>query len=114
MSSTTSKLENPGTVEEINPELEMDIQSDTGEVDAPVVEDATEVDATEVDEPIVEGQTLQLGDVLLFHSPNNEIYNNNSFIIEYIDDGRVNLININDLQKRTLQIKDGILGDGSI
>jgi len=94
--------------------------SDESDVENPVVEDSVEEiespeEAQKKDEDeSEEGQKLQLGDVLLFHSPDNEIYNNNTFIIEYIDDGRVNLINIDDLQKRTLQIKDGILGDGSI
>jgi hypothetical protein len=59
-------------------------------------------------------QTLQLGDVVLLKSPENEIYNNNKFIIEYIDEEHIKLINVDNMQQRTLQIKDGILGDGSI
>jgi hypothetical protein len=59
-------------------------------------------------------QTLQLGDVIIIKSPDNEIYNDNTFIIDYIDEEHVKLINTSDLQQRNLQIKNGILGDGSI
>uniref|UniRef100_A0A6C0KY74 Uncharacterized protein n=1 Tax=viral metagenome TaxID=1070528 RepID=A0A6C0KY74_9ZZZZ len=59
-------------------------------------------------------QTLQLGDVILFKSPENDIYDNNKFIIDYIDEDHIKLINIENMQQKTLQIKDGILGDGTI
>jgi hypothetical protein len=96
-------------------------QSDKPEVQNILVEDSVEEIKTPEEEKksdessTEEGeQSLQLGDVLLFKSPENEIYNNNKFIIDYIDEDHIKLINIGDLQQRILQIKDGILGDGSI
>ena len=57
---------------------------------------------------------LQLGDVIHVNSPSNNILNNQSFIINYIDTEEIKLINTETLNSFTLKIKDGTLGDGSI
>jgi hypothetical protein len=99
MSSTTSELEQPENLEIMDNVEDLNLEQEEAEAE-------TETNEGE--------QTLQLGDVVLFHSPDNEIFDNNQFIIEYIDEDKVKLINTRDLQKRTLKINDGILGDGSI
>jgi len=58
---------------------------------------------------------LKLGDIILITSDNNEILNNNVFLIEYIDPSKVKLINAETFEKTVLPIsQDGIIGDGSI
>jgi hypothetical protein len=58
---------------------------------------------------------LQLSDVVRFEAPSNKILNNNTFIIEYIDQNSIKLVNVDDLTSLRLKISaDGILGDGSI
>ena len=58
---------------------------------------------------------LELGDVILISEPDNEILNNNTFLIEYIDSKKVKLINSETFEKIVLQISsDGIIGDGNI
>ena len=58
---------------------------------------------------------LQLSDVVRFEAPQNNILNDNTFIIEYIDKNAIKLVNVDDLTSLKLKISaDGILGDGSI
>ncbi len=58
---------------------------------------------------------LQLSDVVRFEAPQNNILNDNTFIIEYIDKNVIKLVNVDDLTSLKLKISaDGILGDGSI
>lgn len=58
---------------------------------------------------------LQLGDVIKIFNPVNEILDNQSFIIDYIDNTKAYLINTDTLNKIKLKIsEDGILGDGNI
>ena len=58
---------------------------------------------------------LQLSDVIRLQSPSNQILNNNTFVIDYIDKNQINLINVNDLTANKIKInEDGTLGDGSI
>jgi len=58
---------------------------------------------------------LQLSDVVRFEAPQNNILNDNTFIIEYIDKNAIKLVNVDDLTSLRLKISaDGILGDGSI
>lgn len=59
--------------------------------------------------------SLLLGDILLIQASNNDILNNNIFMIDYIDKTKVKLINADNFEKTTLHINpDGIIGDGSI
>ena len=58
---------------------------------------------------------LQLGDVIRLAAPIDELLNNITFIIDYIDASLVKLVNIKDFNVVPLKIhEDGILGDGSI
>jgi hypothetical protein len=58
---------------------------------------------------------LQLSDVVRFEAPQNNILNDKTFIIEYIDKNAIKLVNVDDLTSLRLKISaDGILGDGSI
>ena len=58
---------------------------------------------------------LQLGDVIQIANPVNEILDNQTFIIDYIDKSKTYLINTDTLDRIKLKISDaGILGDGNI
>ena len=58
---------------------------------------------------------LKLGDVILIVDDTNEILNNNVFMIEYIDDSKIKLINSETFEKDVLNItSDGIIGNGDI
>uniref|UniRef100_A0A6C0D7Z0 Uncharacterized protein n=1 Tax=viral metagenome TaxID=1070528 RepID=A0A6C0D7Z0_9ZZZZ len=66
-------------------------------------------------EPEKQTIDLQLSDVIRIEAPSNQILNNNTFIIEYIDKKSIKLLNVDDLTSLKLKIsQDGILGDGSI
>jgi hypothetical protein len=58
---------------------------------------------------------LQLGDIIHITNPVNEILNNQTFIIDYIDKSKAYLIDTDSLNRIKLKIsEDGILGDGNI
>ena len=58
---------------------------------------------------------LQLGDIIKIIDPKNEILNEQTFIIDYIDSSKVKLINADTLETKQLQIDSNkILGDGTI
>jgi hypothetical protein len=58
---------------------------------------------------------LRLGDILTIKAATNEILDNNTFIIEYINPTKIKLVNIENFEKVQLRInKDGLIGDGSI
>lgn len=58
---------------------------------------------------------LKLGDIIIITDPTNEILNNNIFLIDYIDQHKIKLINSESFAKVTLQINpDGTIGDGTI
>jgi hypothetical protein len=58
---------------------------------------------------------LQLGDVIQITNPVNEILNEQIFIIDYIDNSKIYLINTDSLERIKLSIsEEGILGDGNI
>ena len=59
--------------------------------------------------------SLQLGDVIRIEDPTNDVLNNNTFIIDYIDSTIIRLIQIEDLNAVQLRInEDGTIGSGSI
>jgi len=59
--------------------------------------------------------SLQLGDVIRIEDPTNDVLNNNTFIIDYIDRTIIRLIQIEDLNAVQLRInEDGTIGSGSI
>lgn len=58
---------------------------------------------------------LKLGDIIIISDPTNEILNNNEFIIDYIDNRKIKLINTSTFERTQLNInKDGTIGDGTI
>ena len=62
-----------------------------------------------------EGITLQLGDIIKITDPDNEIFNEQTFVIDYIDKTKIKLINTSTLDTSILKIKeDGTLGEGTI
>jgi len=58
--------------------------------------------------------TLELGDIIQIESPTNPDYNNHIFIINYLDDKNIILIDGSTLEKKHLTLKDGSLTDESI
>lgn len=58
---------------------------------------------------------LQLGDIIRIKDYSNEILNNQTFFIDYIDDTKIKLINIDTLLKTELRIQpDKKIGNGTI
>lgn len=58
---------------------------------------------------------LLLGDIIKITSPTNDILNDQTFIIDFINQERVVLINTSTLEPSTIQIQeDGVFGDGSV
>jgi hypothetical protein len=58
---------------------------------------------------------LQLGDIIRIEDPPNEILNNKTFFIDYIDLTKIKLINVESLLKTELKIQpDKKIGDGTI
>jgi hypothetical protein len=54
---------------------------------------------------------IQLGDILEFIAPGNEIFNQQKFFVKYIDNDKIKLINIDTQEPTTLNIKDGQLDE---
>ena len=72
-------------------------------------------DTIEIKESPKSEVLLKLGDIILISDPSNEILNDNVFLIEYIDQTKIKLINSETFEKTILQISpDGIIGDGNI
>jgi len=58
---------------------------------------------------------LMLGDVIHVTSPSNEVLNDQTFIIDFINNVRLTMINTSTLDPVTIRIQeDGVLGDGTI
>ena len=58
---------------------------------------------------------LQLGDLIYITNPVNDILNEQTFFIDYIDKTKAFLINADTLKKIKLKISEnGVLGDGNI
>jgi len=58
---------------------------------------------------------LQLGDVLRLDAPTNDLLNDQTFIIDYLDANQVRLVNVKTFQLVPLKIhENGVLGDGTI
>ena len=50
-----------------------------------------------------DGMELKLGDIIEISSPSNREYDQKTFLIEYIDDAKIKLINISTAEKRSFQ-----------
>jgi hypothetical protein len=61
------------------------------------------------------GTVLKLADIIYIVSPENEIFDNNTFYIEYIDTKLIKLVDITNFKPYKLRINtDGTIGDGTI
>uniref|UniRef100_A0A6C0BA64 Uncharacterized protein n=1 Tax=viral metagenome TaxID=1070528 RepID=A0A6C0BA64_9ZZZZ len=79
------------------------------------LEDPSDEQVMESKEDKKESVILQLGDVIRLEALTNEILNNVTFIIDYIDSSLIKLANVETYQMLSLSIhEDGVLGDGSI
>jgi hypothetical protein len=78
------------------------------------IEDLEKIDLTPIN--IKQNEIiLKLGDIIVFSDPTNEKLNDNVFIIDYIDNSKIKLINSETFDKVTLPISSsGLIGDGSI
>ena len=75
-------------------------------------EEKDDSDSLENDSKRIE---LQLGDIIRINDPTDDIINNKVFMIDYIDDTKINLIREDDLRKITLKIgSNGQLNNGTI
>ena len=57
---------------------------------------------------------IQLGDILNLIAPDNIIYNDKLFLVKYIDNNKITLININEKNILILKLLDGELEESSI
>jgi len=58
---------------------------------------------------------LKLSDVIRIVAPENQLFNHQLFFIDYIDEERINLVNLDTMDTLKLRIHEGgILGDGTI
>ena len=101
-------------IEDINKEMQLEPVSALSEEDINLAKEEPE-EQVSVEEPKIIKFTLRLGDVIVIQSPTNEILNNNTFFIEYIDKQKIKLVNVENFEKTQLRInKTGTIGDGSI
>jgi len=78
-------------------------------------ESLQENEETQKKEPQQNIVSLQLGDVIKIEDPTNDILNNNTFIIDYIDKNIIKLVNVDDLSAIQLRInEEGIIAAGTI
>ena len=96
----SENLKEEGEIEEIEEQEEMEEQGQ------PIITNDS------ASETLIQ---LQLGDVIHIINPLNEMLNNQTFIIDYIDRVKLILINIDTFNKTKLKISEGnVLGDGNI
>ena len=57
---------------------------------------------------------LQLGDIIQFNAPDNDVLNNNIFLIDYLDDDKIKLVDVELSNQIILLIEDGKLKDATI
>lgn len=99
--------------EEENIVKDIDIKED----DPVVLEEGEELEVPkeEVIDKKQDEVILRLGDIIIISEPNNEILDDNVFLIEYIDPNKIKLVNVDTFEKTVLQISPtGIIGDGNI
>jgi len=98
-------------------EVKNDPNAQVKELENPVESEAEDLNdelGAVIEEPPVE-LVLKLGDLIYIVDPTNEILNDNTFIIEYIDPKKIKLVNIKTFEKTQLKIGDqGVIGEGTI
>jgi hypothetical protein len=94
-------------IEDINKEIQLEPVSALSEEDINLAKD--------LEEPQFIKFILRLGDIILIKALTNEILNDNTFFIEYIDKQKIKIVNADNFEKTQLRInKNGVIGDGSI
>ena len=80
--------------------------------------DIEEVDPTpveEAEEEVGAGFDLLLGDIIKLHAPQNEVTNMQTYYIKYIDEYKIEMVNIESRETEVLHIEEGgIIGDPTI
>ena len=66
------------------------------------------------EEDVINQMKLSLGDIIEIRAPTNLNLNENTYYIDYIDHELISMINIANLNKTNLYIKDGFITDESI
>jgi len=97
--------------------LQKDKEKESGEIseDSNTSSNSTSISFTPPNESENIVISLQLGDVIKFEDPQDDILNNNTFIIDYIDTNIIKLINVDELSAIQLKINPGgIIGAGTI
>jgi hypothetical protein len=110
---------NPKDVsEKLNPVSnlsETDIKENKKDIVIEEEEEEEEEDTPNIKEFKKTSVILRLGDVIVIQAATNEILNNNTFLIEYIDRNKIKIVNAETFDKSQLRInKNGVIGDGSI
>ena len=57
---------------------------------------------------------LELGDIIRINSETNKQLDKNSYYIEYLDENRMSIVDVNDMKENVLNILNGNLTDESI
>ena len=105
--------EDADSTEKTNEENEQNKDDDEDDEEAEEKESTEEQEYSDENDGVA--LDLKLGDVIKIKDPTNEILNNHKFIIDYIDEHLIRLINIEDFTLTTIKINDdGLLGDGNI
>ena len=109
---------NINTSEEKEPEPNIELNGNEDENQNEEIENENEdidvVEKTSEDEENI-SMILHLGDVILIKDPSNDILNNHSFIIDYIDENMIKMIDIKEFNNVKIKINhDGTLGDNTI
>jgi hypothetical protein len=116
MSTNEEGSEKDITQEIVDPDLEKkDEESEEGEIKETNKEEIEEIEEINKDDSSDFSITLKLGDIIQIIAPNNEILNNKTFMIEYIDSNKIKLVNTDNFQKSRLIIdKNGQITDRTI
>lgn len=61
-----------------------------------------------------DGLWIQLGDIIQLTSPENEMLNNHTFFVDYIDRAKMVVIEKETLEKKTLMLNNGVIENGSV
>jgi len=105
LSNTNLDLPPGSDIEEVNPTPQEEEEAMKGEGMKGEVEE--EVEGA--------GFDLLLGDIIKLHAPQNEVTNMQTYYIKYIDEFKIDMVNIESREIETLHIEEGgVIGDPTI
>lgn len=87
------------------------------ELEGETPEEAKELDISKENPAAVAEKEviLKLGDIIYILDPSNEILNENTFLINYIDPKKIKLVDVKSFEETQLNVKeDGTIGSGTI